>query len=296
MAANLQHDTFDMATIPQIAKPAPANKARVRALVIPREHGAWGLLLIPLVTGASAALAVTPNWIPLALFTVAALALFWMRTPVESAAGTSPMRAQSASETNSLLIAIAALGSTAMMCVTVLLWNGRNRGLLALGAVAALAFVAQAIVKKLGRGARMASQMIGCIGLTATAPAAWYVITGQLDARALGLWLANWIFAGNQIHYVQLRIHAARAASFQERLQRGRWFFLGQFAMLAALVGAWRFHLLPGVALVAFLPLLIRGWLWFVSGAQPLAVKRLGWTELAHGVTFGLLLIASYLV
>jgi hypothetical protein len=296
MAANLQHDTFDMATIPNIARPAPANKGRVRALVIPREHGAWGLLLIPLVTGACAGLAVAPNWLPLAVFTVAALALFWMRTPVESAAGTSPMRAGSASETNWLLMAIAALGSTAMICVTALLWDGRNHGLLALGAVAALAFVAQAMVKKLGRGARMAAQMIGSIGLTATAPAAWYVVTGQLDARALGLWLANWIFAGNQIHYVQLRIHAARAASFKEKLRRGRWFFLGQFAMLAVLLGAWRFHLLPGLVLLAFVPLLTRGWLWFASSPQPLAVKRLGWSELAHGLTFGLLLIAAYLV
>jgi hypothetical protein len=295
MATNLQHDTFDMATI-QIAKPVPVNKARVRALLIPREHGAWGLLLIPLVTGASAGLAVVPNWMPPALFTVAALALFWMRTPVESAAGTSPMRAQSASEANALLLAIAALGSTAMICVTALLWHGRNHGLLALGAVSALAFVSQAVVKKLGRGARMASQMIGAIGLTATAPAAWYVITGELDARALGLWLANWIFAGNQIHYVQLRIHAARAATFGEKLQRGRWFFLGQFVMLAALAGGWRFHLLPGLALLAFLPLLIRGWLWFIAGAQPLAVKRLGWSELAHGLTFGLFLIAAYLL
>ena len=268
----------------------------MRALVIPREHGAWGLLLIPLVTGACVGLAVAQNWLPLALFTVAALALFWMRTPVESATGTSPMRAQSAAETNALLVAIAVLGSTAMICVTALLWDGRRTGLLALGAVAAFAFVAQAGVKKLGRSARMPAQMIGSIGLTATAPAAWYVVTGQFDSRALGLWLANWIFAGNQIHYVQLRIHAARAATFDEKFRRGGWFFLGQFAMAVALVAAWRFHLLPGLALLAFVPLLTRGWVWFISGAQPLAVKRLGWTELAHGVTFGLLFIAAYLV
>jgi len=38
----------------------------------------------------------------------------------------------------------------------------------------------------------------------------------------------------------------------------------------------------------------VRGFLWFKSGAQSLTVKRLGWTELAHGVAFGLLLIAAY--
>lgn len=284
-----------MATLPTTIKPA-ITKPRVRALVIPREHGAWGLLVIPLVTGACAGLGVAQNWLPLALFTVAALALFWMRTPLETAAGASILRAQSAAETNSLLIAIAVLGSIAMLCVAALLWDGRRNGLLALGAVAAAAFVAQALVKQLGRGARMTAQIIGSIGLTATAPAAWYVVTGQLDSRALGLWLANWIVAGNQIHYVQLRIHAARAANFREKLRRGRWFFFGQLAMLAALLAAWRLHLLPGLALLAFMPLLARGWMWFASGAQPLAVKRLGWSELAHGVTFGLLLIVAYLL
>jgi YwiC-like protein len=275
-------------------KPAPVSKARFRALVIPREHGAWGLLLTPLVTGACAGLGVAQNWLHLAQFTVAALALFWMRTPLENALGASPMRAQSASETNRLLLAIALLGSIAMVCIAALLWESNDRGLLLLGAAAALAFVAQALVKNLGRNSRMPSQMIGSLGLTATAPAAWYVLTGQLDGRALGLWLANWVFAGNQIHYVQLRIHSARAATIREKIQRGRWFFLGQLAMIAALMLGWRVHLLPGIALVAFAPLLVRGFMWFNSGAQPLAVKRLGWTELAHGVAFGILLIAAY--
>lgn len=285
-----------MATIPATANPAPASKARARALVIPREHGAWGLLLIPLITGACAGLAVAPNWLPLALFTVAALALFWMRTPMESALGTSALRAQSVAETNWLLLAIALLGSTAMVCVAALLWQGDEAGLLLLGAAAALAFVAQAVVKKLGRGARMAAQLIGSIGLTATAPAAWYVVTHRLDATALGLWLVNWIFAGNQIHFVQLRIHAARAADLQEKVRRGSGFLIGQFAMIAALVAAWRLRLVPGLALLAFVPLLLRGLLWFKGGAKPLAVKRLGWSELAHGVSFGLLLVAAYLL
>jgi hypothetical protein len=64
--------------------------------------------------------------------------------------------------------------------------------------------------------------------------------------------------------------------------------------MVAALLFAWRVHLLPGWGLVAFLPLLARGFLWFKPGAQSLSVKRLGWTELAHGVAFGLLLIGAY--
>jgi hypothetical protein len=68
-------------------------------------------------------------------------------TPVENALGASPMRAQSAAETNRLLLAIALLGSVAMVCIAALLWDGNDRGLLALGAAAASAFIAQALVK-----------------------------------------------------------------------------------------------------------------------------------------------------
>ena len=58
-----------------------AQQARIRALVIPREHGAWGLLLVPLFTGVVAGYASEHRIWPLLLFTMAALSLFWLRTP-----------------------------------------------------------------------------------------------------------------------------------------------------------------------------------------------------------------------
>ena len=107
-----------------------------------------------------------------------------------------------------------------------------NRGLLLIGAVAALAFAIQAVVKKLGRKGRMPAQIIGAIGLTSTAAGAYYVATGKLDQVALALWLANWLFAGDQIHFVQVRIHASRAATMDEKLQQGLPFFAGQVALI----------------------------------------------------------------
>ncbi len=268
--------------------------SRVRTLLIPREHGAWGLLLIPLLTGVFAGLAVVSNVFPALLLAIAAIALFWMRTPVEIALGTSPIRAQSAAETNWLLLATAGLGSLAMLCVAALLLAGGNRGLLILGACAAVAVIAQALVKRMGRNGRMAAQLIGSAGLTVTAPAAWYVITGRLDGHALGLWLANWIFAGNQIHFVQLRLHGARLSSWGDKVRFGRVFLLNQCLMTAVLAFIAREHLMPALCLVAFVPLLIRGFWWFRPGVQPLLVRRLGWSELAHGIAFALLLITTY--
>jgi hypothetical protein len=140
----------------------------------------------------------------------------------------------------------------------------------------------------------MAAQIVGSLGLTSTAPAAYYVVTGHLDATAWALWFANWLFAGDQIHFVQLRIHAARAANSAEKFARGRSFLVGQAVLAVVLVIACRFGLLPGLALLAFVPVVVRGLAWFVSRPQPLVVRRLGWTELAHAVTFAALLTFAF--
>lgn len=261
----------------------------------PREHGAWGLLLVPLFTG-SVAGAGGGHWLSLMLFLTAALALFWLRTPVESLLGTSPMRAQNTAERGACLSASAVLATIAVACLSLLLRDGQNQGLLVIGAVSAVAFVAQSVLKGISRSTRMASQLVGAIGLTATAPAAYCALTGHIGAPAIGLWLANWIFAGNQIHFVQVRIHGARAANFAEKFTHGQSFFTGQFLMLGLIAAAAAVGLAPRLAVFALIPALLRGLAWFVARPEPLRVKALGWSELRQGILFGALLGTAFLI
>jgi hypothetical protein len=60
------------------------SNARLHSLVIPREHGAWGMLLVPLATGAAVAVLAGGHISSLPLLVIAAVAIFWLRTPVES--------------------------------------------------------------------------------------------------------------------------------------------------------------------------------------------------------------------
>ena len=53
-----------------------ATALQQKSLILPREHGAWGLLLIPLLTGASVGLLNGGNGGSLAPLTMAVLALF----------------------------------------------------------------------------------------------------------------------------------------------------------------------------------------------------------------------------
>lgn len=75
------------------------KKWRVRAC--PREQ--YGIFLrLELVTGAGVAFHQASHIFPLILLLTAALALFWLRTPLESLLGTSAIRAQTLEESHTL--------------------------------------------------------------------------------------------------------------------------------------------------------------------------------------------------
>ncbi len=268
--------------------------ARRRSFVLPREHGAWGILLIPLVTGGWIGFGAGARIAPLLLFALAALALFCLRTPAEIWLEASPLRAQTAAEKRTVLLSIGVYATLAGIALFVLIWREQAVLLLVLGAAVAALFLAQGILKKLSRRYRMAAQWVGALGLTSTAAGSYYVVTGSLDAVALLVWGLNWLFAANQIHFVQLRIQVARAATRAEKLNEGRSFLAGEAATVLTLLLAWRFGALPGAAAWAFGPILARGFLWFFRRPTPLGIHRLGFSELAHALTFGVLLILGF--
>ena len=305
-----------------------ARRERRRALIVPREHGAWGLLFVPMVTGVGIAYRESANLFPFVLLLTAAVALFWLRTPLESYLGTSAIRAQTSEERRDVLFVVAYLGAIAALSLAMLLREGANPFLWYIGAIAGAAFAAQILLKPSAKPAlqqlmwrrlprpssegeaerhrgknsgkhattilRMLSEVVGTIGLTASAPAAYYVITGRFGATAWMLWLANLLFAGNQIHYVQIRIHSARARGLREKLATGWVFAAGQLLMAAALFVACFAKLMPWIALIAFSPLLLRGYLYFFQKPGPLVVRRLGWNELAQATAFCVLFISAF--
>jgi hypothetical protein len=271
-----------------------ARRERNRALIVPREHGAWGLLLVPMVTAAGVAFRQSTNVFPFVLLLTAALALFWLRTPLESLLGISAMRAETKEERGSVAFVVLYLAIVAVLASSMLLWAGQNPLLWLIGAAAGVAFVAQAVLRKMGRRTRMLSEIVGTIGLTASAPAVYYVITGKFGITGWMLWLANLMFAGNQIHYVQIRIHTCKLSGLHAKLARARTFALGQLAMAAVLAATCWLGWMPWLVLLAFVPLLLRGFYYFVQKPAPLRVRRLGWNELAQAIVFCVLFIMTF--
>jgi len=271
-----------------------AQKERRRALIVPREHGAWGMLLVPLVTGAAVGLLAGGRIVPVLLLTTAVLALFWLRTPVESWLGTGVVRVQTTKERQLVRSVVMPLVGIAIVSLSALFWGGRDRHLMWLGIIAGVAFAVQIFLKRMGRSTRMAAEMAGALALTSTAPAAYCVTTGRLDARAWALWLVNWLFAADQVHFVWVRIRGARAAGLNEKLNVGWSFLAGQVLLGGMVTVACHLNWLPELTLLAFAPILLRGFAWFAKKHRPIVVRQLGWTEFAHALVFGVLLTAAF--
>lgn len=270
------------------------TRSRGRAFVLPREHGAWGMLLVPLFAGAVAGNPRGERIVWVLLFAAAALGLFCLRTPVEARLEISALRPQDDAERRLIHYSIYLYASlTGLALAGLMLW-ARAYGLLLLGAVAAIAFLLQSILRRLGRDTRMRAQLTGAIALSSTSVGAYYLATGRFGRTALLIWLINWLLAANQIHFVQLRIHTAQVLTPPEKFREGRGFLFHQVFCLMLLIVIWRAGWLPGLVVLAFGPLFIRGFTWFLESPRPLRVHRLGVSELLYAIVFGLFFMVGF--
>ncbi len=271
------------------------HPARRRALVFPREHGAWGLLLVPLASGAfigftsASRLAIT-GWL-----SIAAVAAFFARTPIENALPGSPFRPRTRQEWIWLAAMGAAYGFIAVVSLGKLLNDNVPLIFWALAGVVCGLFVLQAPLKRFGRQGRVLGELAGALGLAAGAPAAYVVASGRLGSEAILLWGANWLFASDQIFYVQMRIRQARIESRGQKLREGLGFFLSQLTLAGVLLAALRAGLINSAVTLSFVPVLLRGFAWFLLPAgPPLEILRLGKSELGQAALFCLLLTMAF--
>lgn len=264
-------------------------------LVWPREHGAWGILLVSLITGASIGFSSATDLSALLWLTVAVLAAFCLRSPIENSLPASPFRARGSAEWRWVTVAASIYALTGALAVAMLIRAGFWGLLWKLGLVAAGFFVLQAVVRRLGRVGRLSGEMIGAFGLTLAAVAGWAVAAGEFRQQAVAIWILNGLFAFDQILFVQLRIREVRAGNGSSG-SRGRKLFLGVEVFIALLIcgGAYA-GLVPWLVLLAFLPVFVRGAAWALRSAHGrLQIHRLGKSELSYSILFGLLLIAAF--
>ncbi len=223
---------------------------------MPREHGAWGMLLVPFAT----AVAVSGIFDGKVALLLASTLCFYV-------ARASWLKRQF--KWMALLLAASLAAAAPLFLVWKLWW------LAAFSAVAA-AFAARPNPRGL------AMQVVAVGGLTLTAPAAWYAATGALDATAFWLWLWNTLYFAGGVLYVRLRIERTGP----------RWPVLAFYGALLLFVLALALaDVVSFRVLLAFVPAAARAAIGVGRLASPLRVKRLGWSEVAHSLVFGALLM-----
>jgi hypothetical protein len=274
---------------------------RLGAPPVPNDHGAYAMLIVPLLLGAILGAlrgpAGEPNPLLVTLFFAGALlALFLASEPL---AALARPRASTAARRRSLLwlgiyLGLAALAGAPLLVV----WHRWALGwFLAVPAGLMLLFL---VAVKARKQRSLGVRLPAIVGLTLSGPAAYYAVTGSLDAPAWGLWAACAVYFAGTIFNVRAWFEATRqrkSGVAQPRLPA--WLvsaivlYLAAGALLvAALIGA---GVLPVMAWPAFVPSVLRaGWtLWRVPIHIP--IKRVGLLELAQSSLFALLLLAALL-
>ena len=271
------------------------HPARRWSLVWPREHGAWGILLVSLISGAAIGFSSATDFSALLWLAVAVVAAFCLRAPIENSLPASPFRARGSAEWLWAIAAASIYALAGVFAVTMLIRSGFFSLLWKLGMAAAGFFALQAALKRLGRSGRLPSEMIGVFGLTLAAAAGWAVAAGGFRQQALVIWILNGLFAADQVLYVQLRIREVRPAKVVSR-SGSRIPLLAVEALIALLlIAGAHAGFIPWLALLAFLPVLVRGGAWSLrTDHGHLQIHRLGRSELLYSILFGLLLIAAF--
>jgi len=261
---------------------------KIPSPLIPKEHGAWAVLFVPLLVGASIAGKFTPNVLLLALGT---LAVFMSYVPAQTLlrewlnASQAPERVRAAK-----FWAMVYLGAGMLFMLPLFLQN--LWWLLGIGTLSVIAFFANFVLTR-HYSKTVLSDLISVLGLTLSAPAAYYTITGKLDQTAALLWLMNFLFFGSGIVYVHTKLRAAALKkpefSFGEKLSLGKLNLIYHLVVLA-IVGILAVqNFTPLFALVAFVPMTIHAIYGTLKLSSTVRFKNLGLILLLHSLIFALL-------
>ncbi len=246
---------------------------------LPKEHGAWAMLYTPLALGVAAAGRLP--WTVL-LVVVAATLVFTGR---EGLAAWSRARKQGRAPEPALGLVLAELG-VAAGCGAVLVLRERLFGLVPL-AIAAFALFTIHFAQLRRREQRtFEAEILAIVGLTLTAPAAYYVTRGHWDATAVWLWALCALYFASSVFYVKLRVLALQPRKDREHRGVRTGAIAYHAILLAALVGLVVAGKLPVVVLLAFLPILARTTWSLVRPARSVNLRRVGVLEILYSVNF----------
>ncbi|HEX9074404.1 MAG TPA: YwiC-like family protein [Anaerolineae bacterium] len=258
---------------------------------LPREHGAWAMLIVPVWVGIGTAGVVSG---PVILFALTAFGFFLLRYPlmlaVKSRAPTARANALRWSAIygvltlvlgaalvfltpNWLLVPLGALGFASLV---VYLWNAAHRAEMT-----------------------TAGEWIGIAGLALGAPGTYLVATGKLDVTAVALYLLNLFYFGGTVFYVKFKVREqprlARVSDHWSALLWAGRVTLAYHLLVLVIVASFAIlGIVPALAPIAFIPVVCKTIGGVATSSSRLNLRRLGLIELGFTTVFALLVLIAY--
>lgn len=258
---------------------------------IPREHGAWAILALPIVVD----VAVYPPRAALAaaLGVIATLFAFLAQGPA-----VLWLRGRDRARNGRWTVIYGTLAAIPALLVVVAY---RRLALLLFAALALLFFVVfQWMVRNGRRDRSLWFEVVSSVMLCLGAPLVHVAAHGELRPGVIALWLGCALFFTGGIIYVKTWLEAARhKKSFDHETRRRLVLPLVGFHVVLVAVGALTFLVRPvlaaGVVMIALLPALGRT-IWAARRLSPTppSLKRIGFVELGVSLWFSLSLIVSF--
>ena len=262
---------------------------------IPKEHGSWAMLIVPLVIG----LAVAPAWHRRSLvLLVAAFAFFLLRYPLATLVKT---RRRVGSQRAYLWRWAAIYGGIAGLCGAWLMVVYGLWWLVPMGLLGALLVALHLWLVARRQEMSVIGELSAIIGLAMGAPMAYYVAGGQLDTTALLLWLINGLYFGGTVFYIKLKVRQQPRSpapdKIRDRFVKAKTCLTYQTVALTLVILLVAWQKAPALALLAFIPATVKiaygAWHW--QDRKSLSLVRLGVTEIFHSLAFAGLIIVAFI-
>ena len=259
--------------------------------MMPREHGAWAMLLIPFVSAVALARKLTWEVVPAAVLVVG---IFLVREPLlalwrQKLVWKQP-RVEAAQARRALAWRVPAIAA----CALVLLWRLPVAPLLVMGTAALLLTAISTHLAVQNRQRSIPLQIASAAGLNASALLAWMAVGAGWGWRIWALWALQFAHSGAAVVAVHARLQAriaSRTGSGPAGFDRGAAAGVILLALAAAACAAAG---KPALALASGLSAVIRA-VDLARLRDPASLdaplRRVGQRELLGSIVFSLLLL-----
>lgn len=262
-------------------------------IVIPKQHGAWSILIASFILGASLG---GKFGIESILLLLAVLSIFLGRY---TASGYFKLSVSDAARKN-LLAGLALFLAIFLLSAGLLVSIYRRWFLIPLGIVSFAITASSLFLAKKGKDLTFTGEITNILGLSLVAPAAEYTGRGIYSLRTFGLWLlCFFFFAGSvfRVRYLSRKCALMREGIFFERLKAALPSLIFHTAAFSITFGLARNNVLPSLTPLALAPVNLM-LLWSVSRRykNPIAIRAIGYIEVFHTLVFLALAVTAYLI